>query len=177
MGREVESTRLAPFVARSGKDMAPRHRGILGGSLVGRGDGCSPDVTARELQCRQGCELAVVERIGEWREGLAPDALSSSEVRCREFDDEVESPLEGLVEVCAHVRREDRKPLESLDALEEVGDLDVRVAVAGIRDPRALPEERIRLVEEQDAVVVLDELLTSTSDLAPMRESTRLPVC
>ena len=42
--------------------------------------------------------------------------------------------------------------VEALHPLEQVGDLDVGVAVAGVLDLGALAEERVGLVEEQDAV-------------------------
>ena len=44
------------------------------------------------------------------------------------------------------------RPSKLLHPLEQVGGLDVGVAVMGVLDLRALAEERVRLVEEQHAV-------------------------
>ena len=70
----------------------------------------------------------------------------------REVDDRVEPPGERLVEVGAQVRGQDRDAVEGLHALEQVGDLDVGVAVARVLDLGALAEERVGLVEEQHGV-------------------------
>ena len=68
----------------------------------------------------------------------------------REFDDEAEPPDEGLVDVLPEVRREDRDALVLLHPLQQVADLDVRVAVVRVLHFGALAEERIRFVEEQN---------------------------
>ena len=52
----------------------------------------------------------------------------------------------------AQVRGQDRQPVEVLHALQQVGDLDVGVAVAGVLDLAAPAEQRVCLVEEQDSV-------------------------
>ena len=48
-----------------------------------------------------------------------------------------------------HVRREDRQAAVGLHALQQVADLDVRVAVVAVLDLGALAEQRVGLVEEQ----------------------------
>ena len=75
---------------------------------------------------------------------LAPVLL----VGHREVDDRVEPAGERLVDVRPQVRREDRDAVERLHPLEEVGDLDVGVAVVGVLHLGALAEERVGLVEE-----------------------------
>ena len=55
----------------------------------------------------------------------------------------------------AQVGREDRDALALLHLLQQVGDLDVGVAVVRVLDFGALAEERVRLVEEQHRVGVL----------------------
>ena len=70
----------------------------------------------------------------------------------REVDDRVEPAGERLVDVGAQVRGQDRDAVERLHPLEQVGDLDVRVAVAGVLDLGALAEQRVGLVEQQDPV-------------------------
>ena len=47
---------------------------------------------------------------------------------------------------------EDRQPVEGLHALQQVGALDVGVAVVGVADLAALAEDRVGLVEEQHGV-------------------------
>ena len=49
-----------------------------------------------------------------------------------------------------HVGREDREAAVGLHPLQQVADLDVRVAVVAVLDLAALAEERVGLVEEQD---------------------------
>ena len=44
------------------------------------------------------------------------------------------------------------RPVERLHPLEQVGHLDVRVAVAGVLDLGALAEQGVGLVEQEDAV-------------------------
>src|ERR671913_286304 len=53
------------------------------------------------------------------------------------------------------VRGEDHRAGVALHLLQEVGDLDVGVAVVGVRDLRALAEQRVGLVEEEDRVGAL----------------------
>ena len=59
---------------------------------------------------------------------------------------------ERLVDVGAQVRRQDGQAVERLHPLQQVGDLDVGVAVARVAHLGALAEERVGLVEEQHAV-------------------------
>ena len=44
------------------------------------------------------------------------------------------------------------EPVEPLHALEQVGDLDVRIPIACVLDLGPLAEDRVRLVEQEDAV-------------------------
>ena len=69
-----------------------------------------------------------------------------------EADDGVEAAGEGVVHVGPQVGGEDGQPVEQLHALEEVGNLDVGVAVVGVLDVGTLPEDRVGFVEEQHAV-------------------------
>jgi hypothetical protein len=62
----------------------------------------------------------------------------------------VQAPDEGGVEVLLAVGREDRHPFVGLDALQQIADLHVRVALVSGRDVGPFPEQRVRLVEEQD---------------------------
>ena len=73
----------------------------------------------------------------------------------REVDERVEPARERRVDVRAQVGGEDDDAVERLHALQQVGDLDVGVAVVGVADLRALAEQRVRLVEEQHAVHAL----------------------
>ena len=81
-----------------------------------------------------------------------PDPPPVLRLRKREVDDEVEPADERVVDVALVVGRQDHRAGVGLHALEQVGDLDVGVAVVGVRDLRALAEQRVGLVEEQDRV-------------------------
>ena len=70
----------------------------------------------------------------------------------REVDHEVQPAQERVVDVALEVRREDDRAGVGLHALQQVGDLDVGVAVVGVRDLGALAEQRVGLVEEEDRV-------------------------
>ena len=69
-----------------------------------------------------------------------------------EVHDEVEPPHERVVDVATEVRGEDHGARIRLHPLQEVRDLDVRVPVVGVGHLRALTEQRVGLVEEQDRV-------------------------
>ncbi len=100
-----------------------------------------------------------------------PEAEALGRLGSREVDDDVQPARERLVDVRTHVRRQDRDAVEQLHALQQVCDLDVGVAVARVRDLRALAEERIGLVEEQHGVHALGvredavEVLLGLSDV------------
>src|SRR5690606_41954455 len=52
-------------------------------------------------------------------------------------------------------RSSDLEAGERLDALQEIGDLLVRVAIVRVAHLRALAEERVGLVEEEQPILVL----------------------
>ena len=76
-------------------------------------------------------------------------------LREREVDHDVEAAQERVVHVLAEVRREDDRAGVALHLLEQVGDLDVGVAVVRVLHLGALAEERVGLVEEEDRVRAL----------------------
>ena len=86
------------------------------------------------------------------RDQPAPQPLAVARLREREVDHEVQPAQERVVDVAAEVRGEDDRARVGLHPLQQVRDLDVRVAVLGVRDLRALAEHRVGLVEEQDRV-------------------------
>src|SRR5262249_34012460 len=69
--------------------------------------------------------------------------------------DESEPSHEGAIDVVVQVRGQDREPAVRLHALEQVGDLEVRVAVVAVLDLAAPTEESVRLVEEEDGAARL----------------------
>ena len=83
------------------------------------------------------------------RELTPPDLLARRCVGKREADDEADAAQEGAVERALHVGGEDRQAAIGLDPLQQVGDLDVGVAVVAVLDLAALAEERVGLVEQQ----------------------------
>ena len=70
----------------------------------------------------------------------------------REVDDRVEPAGERLVDVGAQVGRQHRQAVEGLHPLQQVGDLDVGVAVVGVAHLAALAEHGVGLVEEEHGV-------------------------
>ena len=80
----------------------------------------------------------------------APDLRALGRVREREAHDEADPAQERAVDRVLGVRRQDREAAVGLHALEQVADLDVRVAVVAVLDLAALAEQRVGLVEEQD---------------------------
>ncbi len=69
----------------------------------------------------------------------------SARVGHREVDDHVEAAGERVVDVRAQVRRQDRQAVERLHPLQQVGDLDVGVAIVAVADLGALPEQGVGL--------------------------------
>jgi hypothetical protein len=59
-------------------------------------------------------------------------------------------PHEGIVQVLAQVGRQDRDPLVLFHLLQQVTDLDIRIAVVRVFDLGTLAEERIGFVEEKN---------------------------
>ena len=68
----------------------------------------------------------------------------------RELDDKAKAAQKCLVERGLAVGGQDGEAAIGLHALQQVADLDVRVAVVAVFDLGALAEERVGFVEEQD---------------------------
>ena len=81
-----------------------------------------------------------------------PDQLAVVGLGEREVDHEVEPAHERVVDVLAEVGGEDDRARVALHLLQQVGDLDVGVAVVRVGDLGALAEQRVGLVEEEDRV-------------------------
>src|SRR5207302_5596185 len=108
---------------------------------VGGGQGGVADAPAGELE-GPGHEVQV-EIVGlreAWPEVDGPQLAAIVFLGQGEADDGVEAAGEGVVHVGPQVGGEDGQPVEQLHALEEVGNLDVGVAVVGGLDVGTLPE-------------------------------------
>ena len=81
--------------------------------------------------------------------GSVPYPPPFGRARDRELHHHVESPHEGRVDVLGQVGGEQGHALVALEPLQEVGHLDVGVAVVGVGDLGALAQERVGLVEEE----------------------------
>jgi hypothetical protein len=68
---------------------------------------------------------------------------------------QLEAPRERLVDVLALVCREDHRPGVALHALTAEVDLEIGVPVIAVADLGPSAEQRIRLVEEEDRVLVV----------------------
>lgn len=73
----------------------------------------------------------------------------------RELDDDVQPPLEPLIDVLGQVRRHDPHHVVTLQPLREVVGLEVGGAVAHRPQVRALAEESVAFVDQQYHVVLL----------------------
>ena len=141
-------------LAVHGDDAVPHeHRAAIGGGEVRRGHGGRADAAAGEFERpAEELEVDVVGAAHVRAEAAVPQRAALRGIRHREVDDDVEPARERLVDVRPQVRREDREPVEGLHALQQVGALDVRVAVVRVLHLGALAEDRVGLVEEQHGV-------------------------
>ena len=108
-----------------------------------------PESLKRSARKRTSMSSAVGAASGRTSRQMRSRSLGLGE---REVDDDVEAAQERVVHVLAEVRRQDHRAGVALHLLQQVGDLDVRVAVVGVAHLRALAEERVGLVEEEDRV-------------------------
>src|SRR5204863_1007833 len=92
------------------------------------------------------------------RKGAGPDGPSLCQTWKREIDDEPQPTEERLIERALHIGREDRQPRVRLHPLEQVVDLDVGVAIVAVLDLAALPEQGVRLVEEQNRAAAVGRI-------------------
>ena len=72
-----------------------------------------------------------------------------------ELDRHVQTADKGVVHVLAQVGRQDDDTIVLLNALQEIANLDIGVAIVGVLHLRALTEQRVRFVKEQDAIAAL----------------------
>src|SRR6266568_1777729 len=108
------------------------------------------DVAPRERQVRrQKIEIHVARAGCARRKQLTPDLPALPDIGERELDDELQPPQKRLVHVPFQVRRQDSDALVGLDALQQVTDLDVGVAIVRVFHLGPLSEQCVRLVEQQ----------------------------
>ena len=131
-------------------EVAGRDDAAVGGGEVSGRDGRAADHAAgNRVQRREPLDVdAGIERRG-WRQQPAPQLRPLARVWRIEPDDEVEAPRERAVEVLAQVGGEYDEAFEALDPGEQVGRLEVGVAVPGVADLGAPAEQGVGLVEEQ----------------------------
>src|SRR5205814_1680216 len=155
VGADAEAARLLELAARGAYEVAHAYGLALVGGEEGRAEGYVLDVAARQLEpLGEEPPVYVAGERRVRREHLPPDEAAVARVRERELDDEAEPPDESLVDVLAEVAGEDDRALVLLDALEEEVDFDVGVAVVRVFDLRALAEDGVGLVEEEDGVAL-----------------------
>src|SRR5205823_6319977 len=111
------------------------------------------DVAARKLELAgEEAEIDVVGKRRSGRNESFPDAFAQISVGKRELDDVMHASGEGIVHVAAEVGGEDNDALVFLHFLEQIGDLDVGVAIVRVLDFGALAEEGVGFVEEENSV-------------------------
>ena len=153
VGLQRQPALLAELLRDRPDQVAHRDRAPLVGGLERGRQRAVADRAAGELELgREELEVDVgVERrlLGQQQ---PPDQLAVLGLGEREVDHEVEPAHERVVDVLAEVGREDHGARIALHLLQQVGDLDVGVAVVRVRDLGALAEQRVGLVEEEDRV-------------------------
>mmetsp|Transcript_24819 Transcript_24819/g.78687 ORF Transcript_24819/g.78687 Transcript_24819/m.78687 type:complete len:405 (-) Transcript_24819:550-1764(-) len=106
------------------------------------------DEAARQLElARERHEIDVVAERQLWRRHAPPDLLAQQQVGLGELDGEGDAPVHRLVQVHRPVGGEDAESLVPLELGEDGVDLQVAL--------RAVHEDRLALVEEEDRVVDL----------------------
>ena len=96
------------------------------------------------------CEVGALGR-GEGGEHRVPDLLPDGRVRPLETDLVEEASLEGRVEVLGQVGRGDQDPVQGFHLLQDdVLDAVLHLVDGVFRPIHPLPEDGVRLVEEQD---------------------------
>jgi len=125
------------------------NRAIGVGGAEGRMEGDRAYAAAGELPARERGEVDGAKR-GALGELPPPYLLAGLRVGERELHDKAQPPHERAVERAFHVGGQNGQTPVRLDALEQVGDFDVGVAVVAVLDVAALAKERVRLVEQQD---------------------------
>src|ERR1043166_5654209 len=158
--RPVGVAQLAPeflvLAPRGAHEVRRMYDATVRGGVEGGGERDVFDVAAGEpYGARQRAELHVVAERGFGGEDRAPDAPPVLLVGERELDDDAHAAHESLVHVLPEVRGEDGDAVELFDLLKEVSDFDVGEAVVRVLNLRALAEERVGLVEEEDGVAAL----------------------
>src|SRR6266566_4742070 len=81
-----------------------------------------------------------------------PNLLPRVFIGKRKFQDVVEAPQTGLINVFLKIGREHDQSLILLHSLQQKIDLDVGVAIMGILDLCAFAEQGIALIKEQEAL-------------------------
>ena len=109
--------------------------GVIGVPVLRRGErrreGDRPDRPARDVERRDRVRVDAVERrlAGKPRRQIS---ARCARVRERELHDEAQPAQERAVDVRAQVRGQDREPAVRLHPLQQVRDLEVRVAVVAV---------------------------------------------
>ena len=131
---------LAELLGDGPDQVAHRDRALLVGGLERRGQRAVADRAAGELELgREELEVDVVVERRLLRQQQPPDQLAVVGLGEREVDHEVEPAHERVVDVLAEVRREDDRAGVALHLLQQVGDLDVGVAVGASETSERFP--------------------------------------
>src|SRR5262249_41559190 len=111
------------------------------------------DVTAAQLELvRQEVQIYVpCHRRFNWPDAV-PDAPPIHFVREREVDGEGQATHKGLVQILAQVGGHDSYPLVLFHLLQQIRNLDVRIAIVGVTYLRALAKQGIGLIEEENGI-------------------------
>lgn len=137
--------------------MGHRDDASVAGGVKGGGERDVADGATGQLDPGQPLVVQGRRRRGDG-EDAAPDGRA---LRCageRKLDDEPQSADERVVHGALEIGREDGEARVRFHALEEIGNLQVGVAIAAVVDLAAFPEQRVGFVEQQDRAAALGQL-------------------
>ena len=141
---------FAVFVKRGIPEQGMGDGGLFGGGLNGCAENGIFDVSAAHFEVFGECEEIDVlgERGGRGNEASPKfDALCN--VRHGKVDFELDAACKGFVEAAAEVCRQNGDAGIGFEALEQIVDFEIGVAVVGTFDVGAFGEERVGFVKEQ----------------------------
>ena len=142
---------LASSAAGRGDEVAHADHAAILGRFEGRVDDALFDIAAGERQLpgeERNVDVLIDRRL--FRKHACPDGESIVGVGHREVDNEAQAAQKGGVEILLEVGGEDGEAAIGLDPLQQIGDLQIGVAVVRVLHFRALAEQGVRLVEQEN---------------------------
>ena len=144
------------FAPGSVQQVVHCHVPPVGRSQIGCADNDIADIAARQFEAAGKERQIDVRRLGQvHREEGLPDAHPVVFVGEGEIHNELHPPGKGFVHIGAQIGSQNRHPVVLLHPLQQIADFHIGVAVVGILHFRALAEDGIGFVEEEDGAAAL----------------------